>query len=229
MGVLPATNFLHTQTASVSNGVINCCCSLLLLGILSYMTSSALTDTGFNVDAKWAVTKVPTWFQSMTTNWQYEWISQLVGGGFGLILAFVILYLAINTVRSRDFKGMGYFAIFEGICAGCGCCCGLLTIVSFVFGVMGYMALSDPTKLCADATQLTTVATPSATSTADCIALATRLQNPMAIALTLGVFNIICMCCCCMPISSASAKFATDTKNVFEAEAGYGGYGQPMY
>lgn len=229
MGVMPATNFLHTQTAGVTNGVINCCCSLLMLGLLSYMTSTALTETGFNVDTKWAVTQVPTWFKSTTDNWQYEWIGSLVGGGFGLIISFVLLYLAINAVRNRDRNCMQYFAVCEGICSGCGCCCGVLTIVSLVFTIMGYTAIRDPATLCADTTQLTVVATPSATSAADCIALATKLQNPMALAIGLIVFNIICMCCCCMPVSGAASKFAMDTRNVFDGEAGYGGYGQPMY
>lgn len=230
-GALPATNFLHTQSAGPVVTCLSCCGSLLFLGILSYMTTTALTDTGFNVATKWTVTQVPVWFKSTTDEWQYGWIGTLVVDGFFLILSAVLLYLAINAVRRRDRSCMQIFAAYEGICAGCGCCCGILCIVGVVVTIMGVSALSNPTTLCGGTSgdQLTTVTAPSATSTADCIALATKLQTPMKIALCLQIFNLICSCCCWAGLSSAASKFAIDTRNVFDAQGGGGFINNDMY
>lgn len=195
------------------------------------MTSTALTETGFNVDTKWTTARVPTWFKVETNTWEFYWIEYLLAGGLFLCCAGAALYVAFQAVRTRNSQHMNFFAIIEGICSVCGCCAGCSTFVFLILACMGYQAMTSPATLCAETAGLTVAggvqtATPTPAQLADCIALTTKLQTPMMLQILFLVWSFICVCCFCFPISAASSKFSLDTMRIFDAEAGYG---QSMY
>jgi len=220
---VPATNFMHTQSAlcgcSMLSGVISLLFTLIMLSQLQPLLDLQ-TKTG--VDEK-----IPTRDQFMENVSKHAWAVALTQICEAACLGSILVAIGRHFIQTGSSGGMRLCCVVDGVYSVCGLCQGFAGCIGFIFLCTAVSQMDNAAEMCAKystsvtaapgVVAATTTAAPWFATTATCPQILAALKKP-ATTFLLWIGTLICTICIVGGICGAGSKFAGETHEIFEDE-----------
>jgi len=217
---VPASNFMHTQSAlcgcSMLSGVISLLFTLIMLSQLQPLLD---LQTKTVVDEK-----IPTRDQFMENVSKHAWAVALTQICEAACFGSILVAIGRHFIQTGSSGGMRLCCVVDGVYSVCGLCQGFLGCIGFIFLCTAVSQMDNAAEMClkysvtpAPGVVAATTAAPYFATTATCPQILAALKKP-ATTFLLWIGTLVCTICIVGGICGAGSKFAGETHEIFEDE-----------